>query len=241
MQLIVDTELPRAARWAATHLRLYRKIRQRDLPAFEHRRTVEPGAAQRLLAVRQLLRQGRDHWRALAAAADGNYADDLVFGFRQKGHCGHWKDDLTVIESDLATVDQIMAAVERHPADQAQPLTSLSALFPGGDIHPHPPDVVFSPPARAPAGRDLILRIRCDSSTPLRAARCYHRIAHQALPFDVIDMRADTAGYTAALPGDFIDPAWDLMLFFEFELANGSATRWPDWRIQTPYFVIPTQ
>lgn len=48
-------------------------------------------------------------------------------------------------------------------------------------------------------------------------------------------------GHRAVIPGDSIDPAWDLMVFFEFLFDAGRATRWPDWRIQTPYFVIPTE
>ena len=54
-------------------------------------------------------------------------------------------------------------------------------------------------------------------------------------------MRSEGDGYRAVIPGDSIDPAWDLMVFFEFLFADGRATRWPDWRIQTPYFVIPTR
>ena len=85
-----------------------------------------------------------------------------------------------------------------------------------------------------------MLRIRCESPT-LFAVRCYHRIAHQALDFDRVDMRSDGDGHRVVIPGDAVDPSWDLMVFFEFLFDDGRATRWPDWRIQTPYFVIPTR
>ena len=210
---------------AAAHLSLYRKTEE----------------THRLPAIRRLLRQARDEWSALATAADGKYVDDLVFGFREKGQCGHWKDDLTVVERDLTMVDQLIT-------EQTEPPSSRPAPFPGGDTHPDPPGVVFVPPVHATAGRDLVLRIRFDFPAPpdrsgqvLPAACCYHRIAHQALAFDGVDMRANGDSYSVAIPGDSIDKAWDLMVFFEFVSASGSATRWPDWRIQTPYFVIPTQ
>ena len=51
-------------------------------------------------------------------------------------------------------------------------------------------------------------------------------------------------GYSAVIPGHAIDPAfpaWDLMVFFELFFDDGRATRWPDWRIRTPYFVIRTE
>ena len=43
------------------------------------------------------------------------------------------------------------------------------------------------------------------------------------------------------IPGQAIDPAWDLMVFFELFFDDGRATRWPDWRIRTPYFFIGTE
>ena len=202
---------------AATHLALYRRI----------------GEAARLAAARLLLQQARDHWSALSAIADGLYSDDLIFGRREEGHCGHWKDDLQVVEGDLASIEQLIAELPEAPS-------SRSASFPGGDVHPDLPDVIFHPPSHATEGCDLPLCIQLDSSIFPSAVRCYHRIAHQALSFDSVDMRADDHGYSVAISGTAIDSAWDLMLFFEFDLPNGTSTRWPDWRVQTPYFVIPT-
>ena len=100
--------------------------------------------------------------------------------------------------------------------------------------------MTFASPTCATAGRDLELRIRCESPIP-SAVRCYHRIAHQALDFDRVDMRSDGDGHRAVIPGDSIGPAWDLMVFFEFLFDDGRVTRWPDWRTKTPYFVIPTR
>ena len=202
---------------AAVHLAFYRRA----------------GGTSRLSTVRRRLRRARDHWAVLSAMAEGAYCDDLVFGFREKGHAGHWKDDLVVVERDLAAVDALIAEQPEIPFTDFGP-------FPGGDDHLDPPTVTFAPPTCATAGRDLMLRIRCESPIP-SAVRCYHRIAHQALDFDRVDMRSDGDGYRAVIPGDSIDPAWDLMVFFEFLFADGRATRWPDWRIQTPYFVIPTR
>ena len=69
---------------------------------------------------------------ALAAAADGNYADDLVFGFREKRHCGHWRDDLAVVERDLATIAKLTPHGETIHVE--------TMLWPGGEIHPQPPE-----------------------------------------------------------------------------------------------------
>ena len=189
----------------------------------------QAGEVCRLPTVRQLLEEARGHWTALSSATDGAYSGDLVFGFREKGHAGHWKDDLAVIERDLGAVDALIAERQEIP-------TAGPAPFPGGDVHPDPPEVGFVPPAHAVPGHDLVVRIRCESPRPL-GVRCHYRITHQALDFDQIDMHSEGGGYRAVVPGDAIDPAWDLMLFFE----DGRATRWPDWRTRTPYFVIPVE
>ena len=202
---------------AAVHLAFHRKA----------------GECHRLPDVRELLMQARDHWTALSSAAESACAEDLVFGFREKGHIGHWKDDLAVVERDLAAIDALLAELPESGS-------SAPAPFPGGEVHPDPPEVVFHPPACATAGRDLELHIRCESPTP-RFVRCHHRIAHQALDFDTIDMLPAGGGFSAVIPGQAIDPAWDLMVFFEFLFDDGRATRWPDWRIRTPYFVIGTE
>ena len=118
--------------------------------------------------------------------------------------------------------------------------SSAAGPFPGGETHPDPPEVTFVPPDRAAPGRDLELRIRCESPTP-RAVRCHYRIAHQALDFNCVDMGPDGDEHRAVIPADAIDPAWHLMVFFEFFFDDGRATRCPDWRTRTPYFVIGTE
>ena len=61
------------------------------------------------------------------------------------------------------------------------------------------------------------------------------------MDFDRVDMNPEGGGYRAVVPGDAIDPAWDLMLFFELFLEDGRATRWPDWRTRTPWFANPVE
>ena len=163
---------------AAVHLAFYRRASE----------------VRRLSTVRQHLLQARDHWSALSSVAEDAYFDDLVFGFREKGHAGHWKDDLVVVERDLATIDALIAEQPAIPSADLGP-------FPGGDGHLDPPTVTFAPPTCATVGRDIELHIQCESPTP-SAVRCYHRIAHQALDFDRVDMRSAGDGHRAVIPGD---------------------------------------
>ena len=216
-----------------SHLAEYHASRMEAVTYMAHyQRTKDPG---HLPSVRQHLEQSRVHWNALATAADGNYADDLAFGFREKGHCGHWKDDLAVVERDLTVVQGLMSEREQTQATTFE--------CPGGIVHPPAPGLNFRPPLEAEEGADLPLRIYLEASEEryVRAVHCFYRIAHQALEFESIKMEAGKRCYEAVIPGDAIEAAWNLMLFFDFEFGDGSATRWPDWRIETPYFVIPTR
>ena len=47
----------------------------------------------------------------------------------------------------------------------------------------------------------------------------------------------DGEWYVGAVPCEQVDPEWDLMLFLEV-FAEPAPLRWPDWRKQTPYFVV---
>ena len=203
---------------AVTYMALYRKTQELGL----------------LLYVHYHLEQSRTHWLSLSGTAEGNYADDLLFGFRDKGHCGQWKDDVAVVERDLAEVRRLIGDKEEE--------LPVRVEWPGGTVHPPAPDVDFDPPKRAEGGRDLPLRLTSQETKnrALRSVRCFHRIANQALPFESLEMLAGGGYYGTVIPGGAIDPEWDLMLFFEFEFDDGTATRWPDWQNGTPYLVIPT-
>ncbi len=181
-----------------------------------------------LQAARQALQQAEPHWASISAAADGVYHSYLIFGREQ--HRGHWKDRLKVVQDDLEAIDQLLEA----DAESGSPL-----FFEGGDIHPDPPDITFTPPLEAKPDSDLILRMHARSDATVETVRCYYRIANQVLSFECIDTESVNDGYSATIPGTYIDGQWDLMVFFEFVYADGGACRWPDWRLNTPYIVIP--
>ena len=136
-----------------------------------------------------------------------------------------------MVEEDLEAIDQLMGKSDAAPAPNP---------FAGGDIHPDPPGIAFTPPSEATPDHDLVLRIQAQSDASLETVRCYYKIVNQVLPFDCLDMsNQGDDGYTVTIPGTSIDARWDMMVFFEFVYADDGACRWPDWRQSTPYIVIP--
>ena len=204
---------------AATHMAFY----------------LRTGETARLQEARRVLCRAKAHWSALAAVADGIYHPNLIFGRRDADHCGHWKDCLPVVEQDIARVEQILTdSPDTTPA-------ASDKRYPGEHIPLEQPHVTFEPVNCATPGRDLTLQIHIQTRAPLHAVRCYYRTANQALSFNRLEMQANgNDSYIGTIPGGSIDAQWDMMVFFEIFPEDGRAFRWPDWRVRTPYIVIPT-
>jgi len=197
-----------------------------------YQRTQQPG---RLVAALEYLRRAHGHWQALSRLADGIYHDNLVFGDFGRGHKGHWKDRLRVVDADIRKLEEMLNAV---PPEQR---TTDYERFPGETMYVELLTIKHEPVKSAPAGRDLTLELVVASQQPVRRVCCYHRPANQALPFQRQEMTSHKPGfYRVAMPGDQIENRWDLMVFFEVVFESGDGLRWPDWRSGPPYFVIET-
>ena len=124
----------------------------------------------------------------------------------------------------------------------ASPKPTMDSVlgFIGGRSLPDAPAVEFVPPTQVQPGNDFMLRMRVNPASSVQSALCHYRNANQAEDFYTLDMQWGDGDLSVSIPGKNIEASWDLMLFFEFYFANGSATRWPDWRRQTPYFVVTT-
>jgi len=67
--------------------------------------------AGRLLTALESLRRARQHWQKLSDLASGVYHDNLIFGDSNRGHRGHWKDQLRVVDKDIHKLEGILNAV----------------------------------------------------------------------------------------------------------------------------------
>ena len=174
----------------------------------------------------EAMREARDCWASLVKRANGVYASRLVFGRPGSGHIGHWTDQAEVAARDLLFLErQVLESPGRE------------RWSPGSDSVPERMDVAYEGEEKGMPGRDLVLRICVQRES--KAAYAHYRVANQALSFIRIEMQSEDSRYVASIPGATIDGKWDLMVFFEVHLASGHVFRWPDWRVETPYRVIP--
>ena len=197
-----------------------------------YQRTQQPG---RLVAALEYLRRAKEHWQTLSRLADGVYHDNLVFGDVGRGHKGHWKDRLQVVNADIRKLEEMLNEV---PSEQR---TVNYERFPGETASVELLCVKHEPVKSAPAGQNLTLKLSVESQQSVRRVCCYHRPANQSLPFQYREMMSHKPGfYKVTIPGDQIESHWDLMVFFEVAFESGDGLRWPDWRSGPPYFVIKT-
>ena len=91
------------------------------------------------------------------------------------------------------------------------------------------------------AGSDIIVKAVIDSAYPLRKAILHYSYVNQFEKMRDIDFASNGSEYSAVIPGSCIVPEWDMLYYFEFTDETGSGIIYPDFREQTPYWVINTR
>jgi hypothetical protein len=216
------------------HLARYHAKRLRATAQYVfHQKTGEPP---RIVEALSLLQSARAEWASLVGAAEP-YHSNLIFGRESFRHTGHWRDWFDVIDKDIERLHSMTVSDDRQESCESA-VTRVAAVL-ESDERPKL-TVDFSVPQIAPADLDLSIRIQASSNTPVIDARCFHRNTNQALDFEAIELTRGQQTWEANIPTHAIPHDWDLMIFFEFDLENGTAVRWPDWRERAPYFIIET-
>jgi hypothetical protein len=91
------------------------------------------------------------------------------------------------------------------------------------------------------AGEDLIIKAVIDSSIPLRKAKLHYSYVNQFEEMRGVDLKPNGNEYQAIIPGSYIITQWDLLYYFELVDELGSGIIYPDFREQTPYWVVNTR
>jgi len=112
------------------------------------------------------------------------------------------------------------------------------------------PRILHDPPAGAEPGKDIVIRADIRSSRPLSRARLHYRHTNQFASYRTAHMELERADgrrtgagrYTAAIPGDYVVPEWDIMYYLEAVDEAGCGAFYPpsDWIRRIPYCVVRT-
>ncbi len=169
-------------------------------------------------------------WRGIVAAAADVYNDRLPFGARSVGFRQHWKEELELLEKDLAALEAERAKAEAKPG-------SMPAVR---DPNLKPPAVTLIAPGVAEAARDLPISVKVSAPEGVKWVRLRYRHLTQYEDYQTAEMTLDskTGLYAAAIPAAFIDPKWNLMYFVEAVGKNGAGRMYPDLEREAPYVIV---
>ena len=161
----------------------------------------------RLIAAVLRMRAALASWRSLADRG-ARYHHDLVFqaGHNTGGRMGHWRDWIPELEADLGRLETLARdGGQTIPKAGSPPVPRLDGAF---AFHLQVPD-------RAPPGRDLSVVLEVDDIGATDGGWIlYYRHANQLEgAFRTAAMRRTECGFAATVPGDYVTPEWELLLY----------------------------
>ena len=184
-------------------------------------------------------RSAIEAWRQLVTAAGDFYTGDLMMGVRGADLCGHWKDELTALDRDLAGLQSRRSGLKPN-ADAVRaprfPPPTVAEEDPG-------PRVTHPPVTAAPVGRPIEITADVRDPAGVKWVRLRYRSVNQQQDYRTLQMTptAEEHRYRATIPAEHINPVWDLMYFIEVMDEEGHGRIHPDQDHETPYIVIKLQ
>ena len=223
------TDLKILAQLARFHAR-------RSLAAVHYNLFLQGRGRPELLAATHGEKDAVAAWRELVAAAGDRYAFDLAMGARNYDLCGHWRDELAKLEADLANLEAQCAKAD----DTGAPGPAWSPAPAGA---PPPPVVAHDRIETAPVGQPLRVVVRATDPTGVQSLRLRYRHVTQFEDYVTLELRPTgrTDEYAATIPGEFLEPKWDVMYFIEAINRAGTGTMWPDFTREPPYVIVKLQ
>lgn len=171
-------------------------------------------------------------WRTLVEIAGDHYAFDLAMGARNYDLCGHWRDELAKLETDLRTLEQAVAT--NKPADAS------TLLWSRNEHDPVAPVITHERILHAQPGAPLRVVVHVADPAGVDSVRVRYRHVTQFEDYSTVALLpgASPDEYVGTIPGDAISPEWDFMYFIEAINRAGHGTHWPDPLRESPYVMV---
>jgi hypothetical protein len=184
-------------------------------------------------------RSAVEAWRELVAAAGDFYADDLMMGVRGASLCGHWKDELTLLEKGLVALEtqrrDLKPGGQSKNAPRYRPTTTTndSGL----------PLVAHQRVTTSRADKPLTITAEVHDPEGVEWVRLRYRSVNQHQDYRALPMlpTGEKDQYRAVIPAEHILSRWDVMYFIEAMGRKGNGTIYPDLDKETPYVVVKLQ
>lgn len=205
---------------AAVSYRLYK--RTGDVAALDEAIKYETGAI--------------DAWRRIVAAAGDVYTDDLMMGVRVADLCGHWRDELVLLEKGLTELKAKRSGLSNEipkiiaPKYKPASAGSLADKF----------IITHQPVKNIVAGQPVKVSVRVTTASGVKWVKLSFRNVNQEMEYQSIPMLpvAEKDIYEATVPAEMINPKWDFMYFISVMDNDSNGTIYPDLNKETPYIIV---
>jgi hypothetical protein len=209
---------------------------RRSLAAVHYNLFLRSQRPAELSAAARLEREALGEWRELVAISSDRYAFNLAMGACSKNLCGHWRDELAMLEANLTKLEAQSGATEQAPTTEP-----IWAPRTDGDLTP--PVVEHDRILSAPVGSPLRVVARATDPAGVRSLTLRYRHVTQYENYATLAMQPTDRPneFAATIPGEFLEPQWDAMYFIEAIDAAGNGTMWPDFQREPPYVFVKLQ
>lgn len=129
-------------------------------------------------------RQAIDAWRKIVNAASDMYTNDLMMGVCVADLCGHWKNELVLLEKGLLTLEQnrnnfkAVAMVKPAPRFKASSDLNEAKVL----------QIIHQPVASAPVGKPLTIVVKASAPGGIKWVRLSYRSVNQEQAYRVLQM-----------------------------------------------------
>ena len=184
-------------------------------------------------------RKARDAWAAMANRARSVYVADVSYGDVPMRR-GHWIDRLAGIDTDIAAMEQKLAA----PA-AAAPVVNAAPAIAAATGRPMRPAVqcAHTPPDAFHPGQELALPLAIAGAAQAQfiAVRLWYRHVNQGERWLSQEMNGGQGRFSAAVPGDYTQSPYALEYYFALEEQGKAAWLYPGFNAalsNQPYYAV---
>jgi hypothetical protein len=185
-------------------------------------------------------RIAREFWWTLSTTGRSAYHDPLEFNAGQsRARYGQWQDYLPELDADITRLEEMLAASNEHTSTVTEPAERVSGNPSWSVLSAQVVDL----PKQWRTGEDLPIHLSITTAHLAQYMTVLHfRHTNQMEgPFQQLPMQAHKDGFTAVIPGSYLQPEWDLLVYVSLALSPQGVWIYPGLYHPTqplPYFVV---
>jgi len=181
-------------------------------------------------------RNAVEAWRQIVNAAGDIYTDDLMMGVRVADLCGHWKDELVMLDKGLKDLEQKRSELQPGNVTEKAPQFKVANSSDWNEKF----QITHQKVTTLPVGQPLKVRVKVSSPSGIKWVKLSYRSVNQDVEYETMLMipTGEKDVYEAIVPAEKINPKWDFMYFIKMMNNDKQGIIYPDLNKETPYIFV---